>query len=559
MKFIRWWGLIAFFGLLLVVTMVWYLLAPHLIKNSIEELGSEVLGAKVEINSVELSLFPVSVAINNLVAADPELPLKNLFESDQIKFAVDAGALLWKKIVIEELVLTGVKIATKREFSGALEGGRKSTQAIEKAIEVALPDISNLDINELVAKADLITLKRIDKLKQEQNKLAQEWRTVLDKDEFDNRIVEIKSEYERLAKRAKKNKLNLIKDRKSWKKLKQSIDAERKQIASLSDKLKRDKRSLSVQLKLVKHGPRDDMKAIMGQLGVNDGVEGLVEKYLGPQYTPWITKGLEMVKSFKPREGQAKEKQAVIQLGKKVVFNDQHVFPELLIKKIKLSGSNQGWKLNGKGFDLGYLPWLTGKPAKLSFYLGGKGTAKLDITSDWSSANKMLTKLKSSVTNWSLESMRFMQTEAGEWTLNSGNLTANIAGEFTLDKINITASFSISSPKLRVPENISPWQKSLAMSVNHEAKIDFKLTASGSITEPKIKIDSSLEKLFKKAIGDKVKKEAEKLSGKVKQSIADKVGDISALENFNSNFDQWQSQMSEKDNRLQNLLGKIKF
>jgi len=301
------------------------------------------------------------------------------------------------------------------------------------------------------------------------------------------------------------------------------------------------------------------MKAIMNKMGVANGAEGLVDKYLGPQYTPWVSKALEMAKSFKPSSGEESQEQAVLQVGKKVYFNDQHIFPEILVKKIKLSGSNQGWELDGNGFDLGYLPWLTGNPAKLDIDLGGKGKAKLNIVSDWKSSNKMSTKLKSSVTSWPLDSMKFMQTESGSWTLKSGNLTASINGELTLEKIDLVADFSINSPKLNVPDNLAGWQKSLANSVNNEKDISFKLTAKGSITEPKIKLDTSVEKLFKKAIGDKVKKEADKLKGKVKQSISDKVGDISSLENFEDNFKQWQSQMGEKDKLLESLLGKVKL
>jgi len=123
--------------------------------------GSEALGAKVDISSVELSLFPVSVAINKLKATDPDQPMQNIFESEQIKFSVDAESLLWKKIVIDELVLSGVKTATKRESSGALAGGRKSTQAVENVVDAVLPDMNSIDVNQLVAKADLVTVKRI--------------------------------------------------------------------------------------------------------------------------------------------------------------------------------------------------------------------------------------------------------------------------------------------------------------------------------------------------------------------------------------------------------------
>ncbi len=557
MKTIRWWGLAAFFGLILITTLMWYLLAPMVVKSTLENLGTEALGAKVEVGDVDLTLFPVSVSIKQLAATDPQQPMQNIFESEHIQFAVDSGSLLWKKIVIDKLVLTGVKTATKRETSGAIEGGRQTTQVIEKAMDSMIPDMENIDVDDLVAKADLVTLKRVEQLKDSQTKLSQEWETALDKEAFDKRTDIIKTEYQRLSERAKKNKLNMVKDRKEWKKLNKSIDIERKKITSLSSKLKTDKKMLSEQLQSVKNGPADDMNAMMNKMGVSNGVEGLVDRFIGPQYTPWIIKAVDIVKSFKPAEGENSEEQLAIQLGDKVYFKDHHLFPDILIKNIVLSGDEQGWEIDGKGFDLGYLPWLTGNPAKLDINLGGKGQASLNIISDWVSSSEMSTNVSSDVESWPLESMQFMQTDAGSWVLNSGNLTADIKGNITLEKINLTAKFSIDSPVLNAPDNISDWQKSLATSVNNENKIDFKLTASGSITKPDISLDSSIEKLFISAIGDKIKQKTDKYREKITQSINDKVGDISSLDNFDDNFAQWQSKMGEQDNLLKGMIGKF--
>ncbi len=566
MKVIRWWGLAAFVGLVLLMCLFWYLLAPYLIKNGIQDLGSEALGAKVEVSHVELTLFPLSVSLNQLVATDPNQPMQNIFDSEKITFSIDSNSLLWKKLVIEELNVSGIKTGTQRQTSGALQGGRKSTQAIENFVADVMPEMANIDIKDLVEKADLITLKRIKEFKLNQSQMQDYWKTALDKAAFEKRLESINSEYDRLAKRLKDNKLNLIKDKKEWGELKKAIDTERKQISELSEKIAIDKKSLSSLFSSVKNGPDDDKKAIMDKLGVSNGIDGLVDRYIGPQYTPWVNKMIELTKGAKTQGAQIKEEKQSLQVGQKVYFNDHQVLPELLIKKIILSGASTQWRLHGKGFDLGYFPWLTGKPAKLNIDFSSadvanqsKGKALFDLSSDWPSANKMLTKLDTQINNWPISSIQLMQTEAGSWTLISGNLGATINGELSLEKIDLTATFNVASPKLNVPENISGWQKTLASSISDESNINFKLSVSGDISDPKIKLDSSLEKLFKNAIGAKVKQEAEKLTDKIKQSISEKVGDISALENFNGIFSEWQSQISSNDNLLKGILDKIKI
>lgn len=560
MKIIRWWGAITFVILILLLAIVWYLVAPKIIKSTIETLGSETLGAKIEIRQVQLALFPLSVEINQLTAANPDQPMSNLFEVAKFKFKLDASELVWKKVLIEELNLTGIKMGTARVSSGELEGGRKTTQAITQVVEMNVPDINAENIKELIDKADLISVKRIKDLTQNQNKIKQQWQQALDKKAFNSRIDKIKNDYKNLSARLKKSKLYLIKDRKKWKKLKEQIKNERKQIASLSGKLKADKKQLSQQLKLAKLGPKDDLKAIMSQFGLSQGVEGMVNQYLGPQYTPWVMQAVDYVKQMdfdKPRE--PKESTKKLEKGKAFTFADQHQAPEFLIQKINISGSDQGIDINGDGFNLGYLPWLTGKPAKLDFQLSGKRKAYLKVNSQWKNESKMTTNIHAKITTWPIETMQFLQTKEGAWTINSGDFIANINGEISLESINLNAAFSIKKPNLSVPKGLSDWQIALAESINQQAKINFKLTATGKLTKPKIKLTSDIEKLFKQAIGNKIKQKAQKLKGKVKQAIADKVGGFSKLEKFNNNFNQWKSQIKNKDDLLKELLGKIKI
>jgi len=364
-----------------------------------------------------------------------------------------------------------------------------------------------------------------------------------------------------LSGRLKENKLNIIKDSKDWKKLKKRIDAERKQIADLFEKIKRDRKLLAQQFNLVKKGPKDDVKALLEQFGLDSGVEGLVSKYIGQRYTPYVMQVLEMAKGFKTGKGEIAQgtEEATIQVGDKVYFKDLQNFPDILIKKVRLSGSDKDWSIDGNGLDLGYLPWLTGKPAKANLQLQGTGTARVNLSSYWQDKNTMNAKLKMQVDQWKLSDMLLMQSQQGRWLINSGKLNANINGDLTLKNIHLMASFQIDSPKLSVPQGLPDWQTRLADSISKQEKIDFKLTAKGNISDPKIKISSSLEDLFKKAMGDEITQKASQLSAGIEKSVNDKVGDISDLDNFEEKFSGWKNQLGNKDMLMKNLMGKIKI
>ncbi|MGX5200439.1 TIGR03545 family protein [Aliikangiella sp. IMCC44632] len=561
MKIFRLWGLLTFIGVLTLFALAWFLLAPSMIKSSIQEVGSEALGAKVEINSVDLSLFPLAISLNGLTAADPDAPMKNIFESKLIKFSVDPSALVWKKLVIDELNLSGIQTGTPRSSSGALAGGRKSEKAIRTVTAIEIPEISEADIKQKIEQADLLTVKRIQALNEQQKDIRQEWEKSLDRAEFEQRVETIKSEYERLSKRLKENKLNFIADRKDWKALKKQIDNERDLIALMKDKIKQDKAAVAKQIDLVKQAPQEDVNRVLSQYGLGNGVDGLVEKYLGPEYKPWVQRALALVSTFKQEKSVPQDEQVkdVVQMGDKVYFNDRQIFPELLIKKVIVNGNSDTWQLDGDGFNIGYLPWLVGQAAKLDLNFKGQGNAQFNLVSDWDSAENMETLLNSKIAAWPLKNMQLMQMEQGHWNLTSGILNADVKGKLTLNEINFSAVFNVASPKVEAPQGLKSWQQSLATAINQSRGFKIEVSASGSIEEPNIKVKSDLEDLFKQAIGDQVKQKADKLKQRVKQQITAKVGDMDGLNTLDGDFSNWQSQLGNKDELLKNLLGKIKL
>lgn len=554
MKIIRLWGVIAFFVLGAMLALGWYLIAPIIIEKAIESAGSEALGAKVEVAQVDLAMFPLRVEIDGLQVTDPDQPMSNLFEAKQINFAVDSSALLWKKFLVDELTIDGVQLNTLRSSSGALDGGRVTEKLSQEIASIDLPQMTEDDIKKMVANADLITVKRLDQLNKKHVQMQAYWKSALDKEAFEKRNVALQSEFDRLKKRAKENKMNLLTDRKAWKKLKKNIDKERQSYSKLNKKLKTDKKALQQQINRVRRGPKDDLNAIMGNMGLGNGIAGLSDKFLGPQFTPWIEKALSVTQGMAASESSTEQTPVYsTSQGQLVKFKDEQIFPDLLVKKINLNGKDSNWQLSGVGSNIGYFPWLVGKPANLNLDIVGDGQAKLAITSNWSSADKMRTQVNSSLADWKVSKMKLMQTDQGNWLVNSGILNSSLKGEFSLKKVDLKLEVKLSNPIITAPESLSGWQKILANSLNQQKQITVNVIATGSLKEPKIQIKSSIEKLFSQAIGAKVKEQAEKLKSKFSSAISEQVGDLSSLSNLTGDFDQWTEQLKGNDETLEKL------
>jgi uncharacterized protein (TIGR03545 family) len=574
MKVIRLWGVIAFLVVTLLITLVWYFIAPNLIASSIEQSGSEALGAKVEIDSIDLALFPLTVKINRLQAADPDQPMNNLFEIKQINFGIDSNALLWKKVLIDELTLDGIQMNTERSSNGALEGGRASEKLISQISSIEIPEMTEDNIQTLINKADLITVKRIKRLNENKEHLKTYWSKALDQQALNLRLKTIENEFNRLTKRSKENKFNLIKDRKKWKALKKSVDKERKTISQLNKKLKTDKDGLKQQIIDVKNGPEDDLNAIMKNVGLDNGIAGMSDKFLGPQFTPWITKALEMTNGLNSQTSSSGEKTSVYSTsqGQLVQFKDEQIFPDVLIKKLNLSGKDKAIEVSGLGSNIGYFPWLIGQPSEININLAhinpasishtnkdnlnkNLASANLSVTSHWKTEKDMLTNINSTFSQWPINNLKLMQTEQGSWMINSGQLDSKLTGQLTLENINLTLSLKLNNPTVQSPENLSGWKSALAKSLNQQKQLNIDVIVTGTLDKPIIKVKSSIEKLFTHAIGEKIKQQASKLKGQFSKEISNKVGDLSFLDGITGDFSTWSNELKNNND----LLSKLKF
>ncbi len=80
----------------------------------------QATGAKVEIDSAQVGLFPPSIRYNDLRIADPRSgkEMQDAFRAQSIEFAIDGDALLHRRWVAREGKITGITISSERESTG---------------------------------------------------------------------------------------------------------------------------------------------------------------------------------------------------------------------------------------------------------------------------------------------------------------------------------------------------------------------------------------------------------------------------------------------------------
>ncbi|HXV86304.1 MAG TPA: hypothetical protein VD793_06380, partial [Gemmatimonadales bacterium] len=144
---IRWKAvvpLLVFGGLFL---LGWWLLADRVTRRAVEYTGTELVGARVDLRAADLRLAEGQVRLSGLAVTNPNQPMQNLFEADEIVASLRTVPLLEKKVIIDTVAVRGLRFGTARSVSGALDrpsatSGRLAREISGWAQGVRIPSLS---------------------------------------------------------------------------------------------------------------------------------------------------------------------------------------------------------------------------------------------------------------------------------------------------------------------------------------------------------------------------------------------------------------------------------
>jgi len=182
----------------LLIGLLLYLFLDRWVEAGLELAGEKIVGAKVEIDHLHLSLFPLGMRWAAMHVADPKDPWRNLFETGEAKFAMDMGQLLRGKVIVQTMEVNSLILGTKRTTDGSLPKGKEAAPApqdtstfsaqaqsalgatSEKAPAEA-PEKSHASINadSLLKLLDIHSLKHLDSLKAQALSASAQWNNSL--------------------------------------------------------------------------------------------------------------------------------------------------------------------------------------------------------------------------------------------------------------------------------------------------------------------------------------------------------------------------------------------
>ena len=120
MKYFRWKAIVPMALFAALAGILYVLFVDRIVRRTIELVGTEVVGARVEVASARLRLSKGTLEITGMQVTNPNAPMTNLMEIPEISADLDMRALTMKKAVVESLMVHGVRFNTARRESGAL-------------------------------------------------------------------------------------------------------------------------------------------------------------------------------------------------------------------------------------------------------------------------------------------------------------------------------------------------------------------------------------------------------------------------------------------------------
>ncbi len=117
-KIFRWRAVGPLLVLFVIACVLRWLFADTIARHESQKVGTALLGAKVEIQSLHLDLAHGDVAVKGLTIASPHEAFKNLLQADELVADLEMLPLTEKKLVIDRIVVNGLRFGTPRETDG---------------------------------------------------------------------------------------------------------------------------------------------------------------------------------------------------------------------------------------------------------------------------------------------------------------------------------------------------------------------------------------------------------------------------------------------------------
>ena len=535
MKIFRWQGLAAFSFLFLLGWVFFSFFLDGLIKGLIEKEGSRILKTQIEVNSVSTSLPSQSAGLAELAVANPDDLMENAVEIESIRFNMDAGRAMQKKVVIDEMTVENIRLNQKRKTPAkpyrSAEKRQEEKEAVgQKKSSFGFGEILKIKSPEDILKSEkLETLEAVESAKKELEELKVKWEQKLETDLNPRALEETKQKIEALKGKTKggagiEGIASTVQELKS---VQETIQGNLDNIKNLKAELEKDSKRAKKLVSDLKDMPQKDFERLKKKYSLDvKGGSNILGAILGDEVKSKIDlfwKYYEMISPYLNKGGEAKpgeeEEKYVRGKGVFVKFKEKTPYPDLLVKHARLSLNLFDTRIAGDLNDLSDNQKVYGKPVVVHFSSDENEkfdhfglNVKLDRTQP----------VASDVIDLNVDSLKLVNVKAGDQaSIEKGFANLKSSIQITGEKnMSATAQADLGGLSFKMaPQDDNEIVKAVSDTLGATDKFFVKMVVNGTRDNYSLDIDSDLDKVISGAVQKVAAGKIQEFEQKLKSSV----------------------------------------
>ncbi len=543
---IRWKGVL-FLGIVIGIFVVLSLIfTDRWLEHRLEDAGSQIVGAKVEIDGLDFSFTKARLRWKRLQVTDPKHTMRNLFETGQCDLNLEFWPLLSKKIIVENFEISGFKPNTPRSSDGKLprkpRGKSKAgvylqklagklEQNVARSTGIPLSGLNKkVNTDSLLKILKLQTPHKVDSLKKAIDASYRQWQNRL-------KNLRLESDLNEVQQQIRTIRPEKIKTLSQLQKTLKTLESVRKKLKSVSDSLQNTETDLKQELtrlrqsvQTVQQWIQEDYRRALSLAKIPQISKKNIAKILfGPTLVDRISRYLSYIRTArayaaKIKSTQPKKEHPPRFKGQDIYFYSPNARPDFWIKQIKLSGqTGSGLQLSGQISDIVSDQRFINRPTVIRIQGAAKDGQSLSLQGTLNYLKEVPQEsFEVRYLNFPLKDVRLSESPYLPQKLKhgSGTLLASLA--LNGDRINSTIKFVVtrlafeSSNKLRSRNIIAELMDDVLRKIQ---TLTLRVKISGTTDRLIFNVNSNLDDLLIREFQTRLSAEVAKAKQRIRSEI----------------------------------------
>lgn len=511
MGLIRLWGIAVFFAavLIFISTLDW------IVERAIEEIGTDVNGASVELDSADVSFWPATIQLTNLQVADPHKPSNNRLKVGLAVLQLDGLMLLRRHLVVNSLSLDRIQINAQRATADDTRIAIDSGPSVFDFSSL-LPDLSVADRDPLLASIEKQYLQTLSRRAEEIEQIEARWKAAINELPDDDELSDYRARWLALS------NASFVEKMVGLKQLKDDIKSDLDQLKTLQTQLSRDRALVKDVIVEVRSLPEVLVESALADMGLGTDNGNVVRDIVGDAISLWLNRSQSASETLsqsrsdeRPRRGQ----------GRLINFGADNPIPQFLVRKADFSSEiyllQRAMVATGSVENLSYPIGVLDDPMSLA--LEGRDTSRGKLRLNASLYPDASTDFIVELSELSVADLALGSDSIHWLSLEEGYLSLLLNGSMDAFELNTNLLATIDNPKIRVAgQGRSDAEQLFADTVNNLDHMDLELKVSGSIKAPTVTVSSNMNEIFSAAIDAQMDNQIDEFKQKLVQRLRDK-------------------------------------